>query len=78
MSNIREVVLATETWEEGQDGSSELNKILLPILSASLNFDIQEAAEKASAAVKSGVSNQESFGEEGTIGTCCYFASNTR
>ncbi|KAI7856788.1 armadillo-type protein [Circinella umbellata] len=64
LSNIREVVLATETWEEGQDGSSELNKILLPILSASLNFDIQEAAEKSIAAVKSGnVSKHEDTGD---------------
>ncbi|KAG2225776.1 hypothetical protein INT45_011444 [Circinella minor] len=60
LSNIREVVLATETWEEGQDGSSELNKILLPILSASLNFDIQEAAEKSIAA---NVSKHEDTGD---------------
>ncbi|KAI9266494.1 armadillo-type protein [Phascolomyces articulosus] len=64
LTNIREVVLATETWEEGQDGSSELNKTLLPVLTASLNFDIQEAAEKAIAAVKSGnVGKHEDTGD---------------
>ncbi|KAI8138967.1 armadillo-type protein [Fennellomyces sp. T-0311] len=54
LCNIREVVEVTESWEERQDSHNELNKAILPILAASLNFDIQEAAEKAIAAAKSG------------------------
>ena len=50
------MVEVAESWEERQDSHNELNKAILPILVASLNFDIQEAAEKAIAAAKSGVS----------------------
>lgn len=54
--NIRDAVQVAEFWDEGQDGANELNKLILPVLVASLNYDIQEAAEKTSAAVTSGVS----------------------
>ncbi|KAI9488024.1 armadillo-type protein [Zychaea mexicana] len=64
LTNIREVVLTQETWDDSQDGSSELNKTLLPILSSSLNFDIQEAAEKTISAMKSGnVTKHEDSGD---------------
>lgn len=54
--NIRDAVQVAEFWDEGQDGASELNKLILPVLVASLNYDIQEAATKTTAAVTSGVS----------------------
>ncbi|KAI7877836.1 ARM repeat-containing protein [Lichtheimia hyalospora FSU 10163] len=62
--NIRDAVQVAEFWDEGQDGASELNKLILPVLVASLNYDIQEAAEKTNAAVSSGnVAKHEETGE---------------
>lgn len=54
--NVREVIQMAESWDDKQDGSSELNKTVLPILVSALEYDIQEAAEKTLAAVRSGVS----------------------
>lgn len=54
--NVREVIQMTETWDEGQDATgSELIRRILPILVSSLEYDIQEAAEKCIAAANSGV-----------------------
>lgn len=60
--NVREVIQMTETWDEGQEAAgSELVRKVLPILIASLEFNIQEAAEKSIEAAKSGVRLQANF-----------------
>lgn len=56
MINIREVVNISNSWAEDVDTSGELHKVLIPVLTNALNYDIQEAANKATAAIQSGVS----------------------
>ncbi|KAG0748612.1 hypothetical protein G6F23_001752 [Rhizopus arrhizus] len=52
--NIREVVNISNSWAEDVDTSGELHKVLIPVLTNALNYDIQEAANKATAAIQSG------------------------
>ncbi|KAI9312969.1 armadillo-type protein [Dichotomocladium elegans] len=62
--NIREAIQFTEFWDEGDDGASELNKMILPVLVESLNYDIQEAVRQVIHAVESGnVAKHEETGE---------------
>lgn len=52
--NVKEVVQFSGSWDDERDGLAELNKTVLPILVASLDYDIQGAAEKSVAAIQSG------------------------
>ncbi|CAO3598218.1 unnamed protein product [Absidia cylindrospora] len=64
LMNIKEVVQLTGSWDDERDAMTELNKIVLPILVASLDYDIQEAAEKTVTALQSGrVTKHEETGE---------------
>ncbi|ORZ14795.1 armadillo-type protein [Absidia repens] len=54
LMNVKEVVQLTGSWDDERDALTELNKIILPILVSSLDFDIQQAAEKTLAALSSG------------------------
>lgn len=44
------------SWDDEADTTSDLHKAVIPILTNALNYDIQEAANKATAAIQSGVS----------------------
>jgi hypothetical protein len=52
--NVKEVVQISGSWDDESDALAELNKMVLPILVASLDYDVQAAAEKSVAAIQSG------------------------
>ncbi|KAI8083106.1 armadillo-type protein [Halteromyces radiatus] len=64
LMNVKEVVQLSGSWDDDRDALGELNKKIIPILVASLDYDIQAAAEKSVAAVQSGnVTKHEETGE---------------
>lgn len=44
--NIRETIRST-SWDETVDPVAEVNKLVMPILASSLDYDLQKAAEEA-------------------------------
>lgn len=54
--NVREVVQLSGSWDDERDALGELNKTVMPILIASLDYDIQHAAEEVKQVIESGVS----------------------
>ncbi|KAI8336346.1 armadillo-type protein [Chlamydoabsidia padenii] len=54
LMNVKEVVQLSGSWDDERDALTELNKTVLPILVASLDYDIQAAAEKTVTATQSG------------------------
>ena len=54
--NVREVVQLSGSWDDERDALGELNKIVIPILTTCLNYDIQKAAEEVKQVIESGVS----------------------
>ncbi|KAI7904755.1 armadillo-type protein [Cokeromyces recurvatus] len=54
LMNVREVVQLSGSWADEHDALEELNKIVMPILISSLDFDIQKAAEETKQALNSG------------------------
>lgn len=56
--NVREVVQLSGSWDDERDALGELNKTVMPILIASLEFDIQKAAEEVKQIIESGVSRR--------------------
>jgi hypothetical protein len=54
--NVREVVQLSGSWDDDRDALGDLNKMVMPILISSLEFDIQKASEEAKFAIDSGVS----------------------
>ncbi|KAF7721012.1 hypothetical protein EC973_005562 [Apophysomyces ossiformis] len=64
LMNLREVLRVSTSWDDEKDPLNELNKTVLPILVASLDYDIQAAAQQTLAAVQSGnVNKHEESGE---------------
>jgi hypothetical protein len=59
LMNVREVVQLSGSWDDERDALGELNKTVMPILIASLDFDIQKAAEEVKQIIESGVSNRK-------------------
>lgn len=55
LMNVREALEVTESWED--DAQNQLNQRILPILVASLDYNIHTEAEKIIAALQSGVSD---------------------
>lgn len=58
LMNVREVVQLSGSWDDERDALGELNKTVMPILIASLEFDIQKAAEEVKQIIESGVSRR--------------------
>lgn len=56
LMNVREVVQLSGPWDDERDALGELNKTVLPILTTSLDFNIQKAAEEVKQIIESGVS----------------------
>ncbi|RCH80215.1 hypothetical protein CU098_001736, partial [Rhizopus stolonifer] len=54
LTNVRDVVRLSTSWDDEGDTASELNKILVPVLMKALDYDIQEAAAHTITAVQSG------------------------
>lgn len=54
--NVREVVQLSGSWDDERDALGELNKTVMPILIASLDYDIQNASEQVKQVIESGVS----------------------
>lgn len=54
--NVREVVQLSGSWDDERDALGELNKIIMPILIISLDYDIQNAANEVKQIIESGVS----------------------
>ncbi|KAI8644157.1 armadillo-type protein [Parasitella parasitica] len=54
LMNVREAVKLSGLWDDERDALGELNKIVIPILISSLDFDIQRAAEETKQAIDSG------------------------
>lgn len=54
--NVREVVQLSGSWDDERDALGELNKIIMPILIVSLDYDIQKAADEVKQTIESGVS----------------------
>ncbi|KAG1473418.1 hypothetical protein G6F56_000961 [Rhizopus delemar] len=62
--NIREVINMSGSWDDEADTTSDLHKAVIPILTNALNYDIQEAANKATAAIQSGNVRKENESED--------------
>lgn len=56
LMNVREVVQLSGSWDDERDALGELNKIIMPILIISLDYDIQNAANEVKQIIESGVS----------------------
>ncbi|GAA5801878.1 hypothetical protein HPULCUR_007335 [Helicostylum pulchrum] len=54
LMNVREVVQLSGSWDDERDALGELNKTVMPILIASLDYDIQQAAEEVKQVIESG------------------------
>lgn len=63
--NVREVVQLSGSWDDERDALGELNKTVMPILIASLDYDIQQAAEEVKQVIESGVSTNKKKEREG-------------
>ncbi|KAI8094205.1 armadillo-type protein [Thamnidium elegans] len=54
LMNVREVVQLSGSWDDERDALGELNKTVMPILIASLDYDIQQASEEVKQVIESG------------------------
>lgn len=54
LMNVREVVQLSGSWDDERDALGELNKIIMPILIISLDYDIQNAANEVKQIIESG------------------------
>ncbi|KAI9364803.1 armadillo-type protein [Pilaira anomala] len=54
LMNVREVVQLSGSWDDERDALGELNKTVMPILIASLDYDIQNASEQVKQVIESG------------------------
>jgi hypothetical protein len=52
--NVRDAAPTSSSWEDDEQGNTivEMNKLLMPILSASLDYDIQKASQQIDEATK--------------------------
>ncbi|KAL0092510.1 armadillo-type protein [Phycomyces blakesleeanus] len=64
LMNLREVMRMSSSWDDDQDPLVELNKMVLPVLISSLDYDLQVAAEQSLVAANSGkITKHEETGE---------------